>query len=179
LPIPIRIASLSKGTLEFDEPLLAETFIDRLGEELKPVEDEFRVGGVATVLGNVIEVRGQIKGTLNFTCSRCGEPLRMPIDTSFEHRFVAQGELRGGVSSDSQLDGTHDIDLSEYDGVEVDVAPVALDSMIVNLPVAPSCPQSREGPCEQWSAEQLTAGSVSAVDANDSPLAAALRKIKL
>jgi uncharacterized metal-binding protein YceD (DUF177 family) len=157
MSIEIKLDQIDNKRLEQSEDLKIEYFANRLDERLTPVGEAFQVNFVAESYTNVVSVRGTINGSMSCICSRCGQDMILPITTDFVHRYVSKGEL--GTSDLSQEAAEEiELDVSEHDGSVVDIAPIAVEQMIVELPFAPKCPEGAENGCSKLGDEPLEFG---------------------
>ena len=146
MAIEIKLDKIDNKRVEGSEDLLVEWFVDRLDQTLIPVGKAFQVEYVAESYTNVVSVRGSVTGSIHCTCSRCGQDMVLPISTQFVHRYVGKGEL-GTEGMTLEAAEEIQLDVSEHDGSAVDIAPIAIEQMIVELPFAPKCGEGSENGC--------------------------------
>ncbi len=157
MPIEIKLDKIDNKRLEQSEDLLVDWFAERLDERMVPVGDAFRVEFVAESYTNVVSVRGKVTGSMSCMCSRCGQDMILPVATEFVHRYVGRGELGTGDMTREAVEEI-ELDISEHDGEMVDIAPIAIEQMIVELPYAPKCPEGSENGCSGLGDEPLEFG---------------------
>jgi uncharacterized metal-binding protein YceD (DUF177 family) len=174
MPIPIRLDALKDGARSGEAELDDAFAADRLGADFG-VAQTIVVRWRAQMIHNVVEVRAKLVGALSFGCSRCGDPLTLPVSHELSHHWVAKGSLAEGDDDES----VDDPDLSEHDGHEIDLEPVALDAIVVEVPLAPDCTDAVEQRCERWSDEPVVyvAGEPPPESDTHKPFAALLSKL--
>ena len=157
MPIEVKLDKLENNRIEQTEDLLVEWFADRLDERLQPIGKAFKIQFVAEQYTNVVSVRGKLSGAMACLCSRCGQDIQWPIETNFVHRYVSKGGLHKGDMSEESVEEI-ELDVSEHDGFMIDIAPIAIEQMIVELPFAPMCPAGAETGCAKLGDEPLEFG---------------------
>lgn len=151
MTIRIRLQELEDGPRS-GEDVLPDTFAERLGRDYS-VQEPIRVRWKAQMVHQVVEVQARVEGELGFGCSRCGDPLRLPVSQTVRHHWVAKGSLdEGDAADDGEGD---DPDLSEHDGVAIDLDEVLLDAVIVEVPFAPDCTDTVSGRCDNYRDEAI------------------------
>ena len=149
MTVEVRLDKLDQSRLEQVEDLKVEWFIDRLDDRMKPVGEAFKLEFVAEKYTNVVSVRGKIVGAMACQCSRCGDDIEWPVVTLFEHRYVSKGELLTDQMSEQSAEEVS-LDVSEHDGSVIDLAPIAIEQMLVELPYAPTCPNPESSGCAKF-----------------------------
>lgn len=150
MTIRIRLEDLRDGARTGQETLDDAFAAERLGRDYS-VQTPLVVRWRAQMIHQVVEVQARIEGELGFGCSRCGDPLRLPVALDVHHHWVAAGSLDDG---DDEGDND-DPDLSEHDGVAITLDEVLLDAVIVEVPFAPDCTDTVPGRCPTWSDEPI------------------------
>ncbi len=90
--------------------------------------------------GDDLFFEGAIRTGIAGRCARCLEDYRFDIDEPF--RFVVTP--RDGVSS---LGQDEDVEVSAYQGEEVDLAPLVCEQVLLSLPTMPLCDENCSGLC--------------------------------
>jgi uncharacterized protein len=106
----------------FLEPVHAEIFIKKVGEE--------------------VFVKGSIKATLSFVCSRCLVPFEFPVDSPFDLAFFPEEFEVAKEELDSE-----DLDMSFYYGRRIDLKEVILEQLNLTFPLKPLCSEVCRGIC--------------------------------
>jgi uncharacterized protein len=106
----------------FLEPVHAEVFIRKLGEE--------------------ILVKGQITTKLSFVCGRCLTPYEFPVDSKFDLVYLPE-EL------DDPKEELEDDDMDRmfYRNRQIDLRTIILEQLNLTFPAKPLCSESCEGIC--------------------------------
>ena len=176
MPIEIKLDKIDNKRLEQSEELSVDWFVDRLDENLVPVGDAFKVEFIAESYTNVVSVRGKVTGAMNCICSRCGQDMVLPIATDFVHRYVAKGEL-GTEGMTVEAAEEIELDISEHDGSMVDIAPIVIEQMIVELPFAPKCPEGADNGCAKLGDAPLEFGDTEPLVQEETPWSKALKGV--
>jgi uncharacterized protein len=119
-------------------------------------------------------LEGSVRTELELPCSRCLEPFRLPVDASFDQRYLPQSEASG--DSETEV-GDDDLETSFYRDDEIDLDELAREQFYLLLPMKPLCQESCKGLCPQCGTN-LNAGACSCTPAWDDPRLAPLRKLK-
>lgn len=175
MPITVRLDELSKGPVRRTEPLQKSWCQERIGDHCRPADVPFEVELYVRAAATVVEADCRVQGALSLACSRCADPITVPFDVTFTHRFVPKGQLDTDGDYDDDLFAA-DPDVSEHDGGAIDLEPLCIEYALLELPFAPSCADRPQGPCPDWSDEPARFGDEFAEDEDESPWDA-LRKI--
>jgi len=129
---------------------------------------------------------GTFKGHVTVACSRCVEPVKLPIDETLRITFMPRHELPaddGGESEAAEAgdDGAQvneeDLDLFPYEGEAIDVEPLFREQFVLAVPYAPLCREDCKGLCPQCGIDRNTA--TCACEKPMDPRLAALKGLKL
>ena len=97
-------------------------------------------------LGERLLFRGDAKGSVQLTCSRCAEPYAQefaePIELLLEPALRATAEIPGGIELDPDEPG-----LGRYSSEEIDFTPVLAEQLALNWPMQPLCKEDCVGLC--------------------------------
>ncbi len=105
---------------------------------LQPVHAEITVKKV----GEEVLIKGRIKTTLSFVCSRCLVPYEFPVDSHFDLIYLPE-ELE--VAKDEL--GSDDLNTSFYYSQRIDLKEVVLEQFNLTFPVKPLCSKGCQGIC--------------------------------
>jgi uncharacterized metal-binding protein YceD (DUF177 family) len=152
MAILIRLDQLRDQPRSDQDTLPIEFAPERLGHDYF-VKTPFAVRWKAQMVQGVVEVRAHVEGAFGFGCSRCGDPLTLPIQIDVHHHWLPAGELVDEDDEEHLADD--DPDVGEHDGVAVDLEPMLIDAIVVEVPLAPGCADATEGQCERWSDEPI------------------------
>jgi uncharacterized protein len=129
---------------------------------------------------------GTFRGEVTVACSRCVEPVRLPIDEKLRVTFMPRselpdeeddGEAPGGEESEGAEVTEEDLDLFPYDGELVDLEPLFREQFVLAIPYAPLCREDCKGLCPQCGIDR-NSGTCSCEPPID-PRLAALKGLKL
>lgn len=93
-----------------------------------------------------VRLVGRVTTALELTCSRCLEPYRIPVDSTFDLRYLpqavatAQGEEEAEVADD-------DLSTSFYEDDAIDLAQLMQEQFYLALPMKPLCQPECKGLC--------------------------------
>jgi uncharacterized protein len=89
-------------------------------------------------------VTGDVRSTLELSCSRCLEPFTMPVHTSFDLRYVPQ-TANAGVG---ELEvGEDDLTTAYYEGESIDLEQLIREQLYLAVPMKPLCDEACKGLC--------------------------------
>jgi len=101
--------------------------------ELHKDKDKFRLVGTAQT-------------ELELLCSRCLEPFRMPVDSSFDLRFLPATEM---AADDEREVQEEDLETSYYRDDQIDLNELLREQFYLALPMKPLCREDCKGLCAQ------------------------------
>jgi uncharacterized protein len=139
--------------------------------------------------GTHVFAAGTFRGEVTVACSRCVEPVRLPIDEKLRVTFMPRHELPDdpeGPSTDGGGDAgavegaeimEEDLDLFPYDGEAIDLEPLFREQFVLAVPFAPLCREDCKGLCPQCGIDRNT-GTCRCEPPID-PRLAALKGLKL
>ena len=84
-----------------------------------------------------------------FRSSRCAEPAQLHVDVDFTHHYVGPGQLDAGASVADDAAADDDPDVSEHDGVRIELDALCIEHTILALPDVPLCSETCQGLCPQ------------------------------
>lgn len=94
--------------------------------------------------GNDLYVTGVAKGSIQHQCSRCLAGYRQALDVELNAPFIDENE------ADAE---EYDEEVYIYDGVTVDLYPLARDQLLLALPIKPLCKEDCKGLCPKCGAD--------------------------
>ena len=103
---------------------------------------------------DVFEATGRVKTRLELSCSRCLEPFEVPVDVTFELRYVTQPEVEAEAGADEREIEIEDDDLTTafYSDGQLDIADLLREQFQLALPMKPLCSDACRGLCAQCGA---------------------------
>lgn len=129
-----------------------------LAFEIHKDRDRFRLVGTAAA-------------ELELPCSRCLEPFRLPIASSFDLRYLPASAASAAV--EREVDD-EDLETSYYRNDEIDLNELLREQFYLALPMKPLCAEDCRGLCAQCGTN-LNAGTCGCAPAWDDPRLAALK----
>lgn len=136
--------------------------------------------------GSHVFAAGPFRGEVTVACSRCVEPVRIPIEEKLRVTFMPRHELPTEEDDEAAeaADGAEgpelaeeDLDLFPYDGDAIDLEPLFREQFVLAVPFAPLCREDCKGLCPQCGIDRNT-GTCSCEPPID-PRLAALKGLKL
>jgi uncharacterized protein len=165
--------------------------IEKLGSEPQTVVQSFAASDFATGVDDValsgtaqlnarltriddqtVEVAGSVSAALDAVCDRCLGPASWQLNNEFVERFVSRVELGPG---EHEL-GLSELDVSEFDGVSLDIEAITREQIILGLPARYLCSDACKGLCPNCRAN-LNSGSCACHIENIDPRWGALRNL--
>jgi uncharacterized protein len=105
--------------------------------EAKPGMAGVALRGVLEMSADDVLLRGDLRGVMESTCSRCLEPARIDLDVPLTVTFVER-------DSDDDDDDDDDGDVVYFEGGEIDLGAELRDEILLAMPINPLC-QKGEG----------------------------------
>ena len=113
---------------------------------------------------------GTLRTELELVCSRCLEPFRMPIDASFDLRYLPSSEMSPEAERAIEED---DLETSYYRDDQIDLDELLREQFYLALPMKPLCLADCRGLCAQCGTN-LNQGACTCAPAWKDPRLAAL-----
>ena len=123
--------------------------------------------------GQELFLHGHITGGVVGQCARCVEAYDFVLEKDFSIVLVPKREL----DAEAELE-EEDLDLSFYQGEEVDLSPLVREQLILALPTRPLCQEGCRGLCPQCGAN-LNLQTCACTPAAGDPRLAVLRNLKV
>jgi uncharacterized protein len=117
---------------------------------------------------------GTVRTELELPCSRCLEPFRLPVDRSFDLRYLPQSEA--STEPESEV-AEEDLETSFYRGDQIDLNELLREQFYLALPMKPLCREECKGLCPQCGTNLNTA-TCNCAAAWEDPRLAALKQFK-
>lgn len=87
-----------------------------------------------------VSVRGQLETLVAYTCSRCLADATERLRVELRWRFLPAGPYRAAASPEEELELTaDDMDVSFYDGDQIDLREVIREALLLELEPYPVC----------------------------------------
>jgi len=117
---------------------------------------------------------GSVKTELELPCSRCVEPFRFPVNSSFDVRLLPAAELTAGEEKEVAED---DLETRFYEDDQIDLNELLREQFYLVLPMKPLCQADCRGLCPQCGVN-LNTGSCSCAPVWEDPRLAPLKALK-
>ena len=114
---------------------------------------------------------GQTRAVLELVCSRCAEPFRTPVESSFDLRYVPSEEM---ATEDDREVGAEDFETSYYRDDVIDLGELMREQFYLTLPMKPLCEEGCKGLCPQCGTN-LNTGACACAPAWEDPRLAPLK----
>jgi DUF177 domain-containing protein len=109
-------------------------------------------------------VEGRVETELELECGRCLDPFRVPVDSTFELRYVpaavntgpGQGNP-GRVDKDEREVSEDDLTTAFYKDEQLDLGELMHEQFVLALPMKPLCSERCKGLCPHCGTNQNTA----------------------
>jgi uncharacterized protein len=170
----IRVQDIGEAVedLAFEEPTSSLNLLLEQG----PVHDYEFVGPARVTVshyraGQNVFLSGQAVTEVVGQCARCLESFRFSVDAPLSYVLAP----RIGPKAEQEAE---DLDLSFYEGDEIDVSPLVREQVLLSLPTRPLCREDCRGLCPTCGAD-LNSGDCRCLEAAGDPRLAGLRKLKV
>lgn len=105
---------------------------------------------VADKVGTTIRVRGHVDGVVAYQCGRCLEQRSMPLDIDPEFVLMERSDWSQEYEDEDEIAlEADDMDVSVYEGEEIDLAPLVREAILLDLPTHPRCPDTQREACDE------------------------------
>jgi len=111
--------------------------------------DEVRVEMFVSKIENTVSVRGLMEAEFEFECCRCLKNFTLPVKSRFSYTFVPEETMPD--EADLELTGD-DLGFGYYKDDTIDIAPLILEQIVIQIPMKPLCKESCKGLCPQCGA---------------------------
>jgi uncharacterized protein len=126
-----------------------ETSIEReFAPDVLPGDDGFRVAAPARLHAVLhkdkdrYRLTGSVATRLEVPCSRCLEPFDVPVDSTFDFRYLPQA-----LAGDRDEDPDHDPSTTFYRDEQIDLSELVREQCYLALPMKPLCRPDCHGLC--------------------------------
>jgi uncharacterized protein len=109
---------------------------------------------------------GTFRGEVMVACSRCINPVTLPIDEVLRVTFMPRHEMpaddadAAGAADEDTEDGPEvaedDLDVFAFDGERIDLEPLFREQFVLAIPFAPLCAETCKGLCPQCGVDRNT-----------------------
>ncbi|MGH9947536.1 MAG: YceD family protein, partial [Pyrinomonadaceae bacterium] len=130
----IELSSLDGNSKKLDIEI-AESSIN-LDEDSVKLSAPVRFVGEVSRSGNRTDIDGKIDAKLEVECSRCLEPVLLPLEFDFRSRFMGVAEFE--KSSDGEVE-LNDLDTDFVEGEKLDISNLIREQLLLNVPEQVFC----------------------------------------
>jgi uncharacterized protein len=175
---------------EFDEgESLRTVHVDASAEQASQLlhDSGYRVTGSlsadlqANLVGTTVRVHGPMSVDVEFECGRCLEMRKMTVELEAEFVLLEKSEWSAKYEGDDEIElSDDDMDVSFYEGDEIDLTPLVREAVLLDLPLLPRCSDEDRAICDE--AYRRNVGEAALEELDDAALDqrwAALKDIKL
>jgi uncharacterized protein len=144
--LKIKAANIPEEGLEFRFSQEGEKILHALSEKDR---SDFSlhglvVTGIARNIRNTVSLQVRLETTIHMECGRCLEPVALPFRQDFTYTLVpAEGKV--GEEDPSQSD--EDLNFGYYREDTIDLEPLILEQIVVQIPIKPLCSALCKGLC--------------------------------
>jgi uncharacterized protein len=140
-----KIKDIGDDGLDVDLPVTAAWLAAECPDlDARPAPGGLAMRGTLEKSGGDFLLRGDLRGALETSCSRCLEAARVPLDVPLVVTFVERGDADGGDDADAEDD---DGDVVFFDGGEIDLGEELHDEILLAMPINPLCNDGCRGLC--------------------------------
>ena len=145
-----------------------------------PPEADFRVVAPVSLAFDIYKsnerfrLTGSVETTLELPCSRCLEPLTLPVSASFDLRYQPHAENTGEGEREIEED---DLTTAFYENDTIDLGQLMHEQFYLALPMKPLCRDDCRGLCNVCGTNR-NLGECGCVAGWEDPRFAALRALK-
>ena len=122
-------------------------------EAFDPPDDDYRVAAPVEVSlvversgTDTFRVKGRATTSLEMSCSRCVEPFAVPVDASFDLRYVPAAQNAGEGEREIDED---DLTTAYYRDGQLDLTDLLREQFQLALPMKPLCAEDCRGLCPE------------------------------
>jgi uncharacterized protein len=116
---------------------------------------------------------GHVHTELELMCSRCLEAYRLPVDASFDLRYLPSSAVR--IEAEHEMDD-EDLETSYYRDDQIDLGELLREQFYLALPMKPLCRDDCRGLCPECGIN-LNAGTCTCAPTWEDPRLAALKEL--
>lgn len=126
-------------------------------EEIELDSEDFRLKSAVNAAGKLtkhiaqIDVEGKITADAELNCTRCLTAIDKKLDIPFKTIFVTAEVYTAAKEAELQAE---DLDVSVYDGQEIDLTELIREQILLNLPEQVFCKEECKGLCEKCGANR-------------------------
>ena len=168
---------LDLGKIRQDHQTFARTFEPA---EVSMADDAYRIVAPVRLEFEIhkdksrFRLVGTVRTELELPCSRCLEPFRLPVDQTFDLRFLPQAEAATEVETEV---AEEDLETSFYRDEQIDLNELLREQFLLALPMKPLCREDCAGLCPHCGVN-LNTGRCDCAESWEDPRLAPLKGLK-
>jgi DUF177 domain-containing protein len=118
---------------------------------------DLRLGEPAEVRGRIrrkggeVELRGELRTTIEVPCDRCLKSVQLPVDAGFVERFVPSVSWRAEEQHELQEE---ELNLAVFDGEAINLDDVVREEILLAIPDHVLCHEDCKGLCPDCGADR-------------------------
>ncbi len=141
MKIRVRDVGETAEEVEFEQPILELSPAPPSGTARDyECRNPARVGLTHYRAGDDLFFDGSIEATVTGQCARCLEGFDFPVSLDFHFLVIPRDHESGGGDAE-------DVDVTVYEGEEVDLEPFVCERILLSLPTMPLCGEKCRGLC--------------------------------
>ena len=117
---------------------------------------------------------GDVRTELELSCGRCLEPFRLPVNASFDQRYLPLTTATSEADTEVEED---DLETSFYRDEQIDLDELVREQFYLGLPMKPLCSETCRGLCPQCGMN-LNAGTCTCEAKWEDPRLAELKRLR-
>ena len=145
----IDLITLKESPFSFEISLAPEN-ID-LGDDAAKLKNDAKVKGQLTRHIAQTDIEGTISAELEIECTRCLQQIDRKFEIPFKAAFVTEENYT--QAKEAEL-SAKDLDVSIFDGNEIDLTELVREQILLNLPEQVFCKEDCKGLCEKCGANR-------------------------
>ena len=146
-----------------------------LGEADVRLMEPAEVRGRIKRSGEEVELRGELHAKIESLCSRCLQPVELPIHAEFAERFVPAVSWRGEEQHELQEE---DLNLAVFDGAAIELNDLVREEILLAMPGQILCGEDCKGLCPACGIDR-NAGSCQCEDSGGDSRWEKLRNLRI
>jgi len=108
------------------------------------------VSGLATRVGDTVTLGLKVQTSIEIQCGRCLEPLIIPVNSEFKYTLTPAPETIEEHEIELSVD---EVNLGYYQEDEIDLEPIVLEQIVLQIPIKPLCREECKGLCPRCGAD--------------------------
>lgn len=116
------------------------TYVAEADDLYAVAEGECAVDLTLDRVEDVLSLRGTIEGPLQFSCARCLATRQRPLHINVHWTLMPRAKFTAGTTAEEEIElSTDDLDVSFFEGEEIDLEDLVREAILLELDPAPRC----------------------------------------